>query len=337
MVQRCLAMPTLLKARITIVIFAVGIVALNSVCCYTGLVIYAAFHDCDPVKTKTISKSDQLLPYFVMKIARHIPGLPGVFVAGVFSAALSTMSTGLNSMTGVILQDFIRPLRKKPLSEERASLCMKAIVVVLGIIFVGLAIAVDKLGALIQTSGSLSGITAGTLLGIFTLGMLFPWANSKGALVGGVCSAIFVGWISIGTQLEIRAKRITFPEKPVSVEGCDNSTLARYHSYVNRTQVAFNTETSEPLPIYTVSYLYYTLIGVLVAVVVGLAVSFLTGPNDPDQMDPKLFSPVIHRFLKAKHDGTTEEKLLKKRQRFAQSKTAAIRESDDDKSINNIT
>lgn len=35
-----------------------------------------------------INKSDQLLPYFVMEIAGQVPGFPGIFMSGVFSAAL---------------------------------------------------------------------------------------------------------------------------------------------------------------------------------------------------------------------------------------------------------
>lgn len=65
-----------------------GMLVLVSFCCYTGLVVFAAFYDCDPVKAKLITKSDQILPYFVIKTASHIPALPGIFVAGVFSAAL---------------------------------------------------------------------------------------------------------------------------------------------------------------------------------------------------------------------------------------------------------
>lgn len=56
--------------------------------CFTGLLIFATYYDCDPVSTKQISKSDQLLPYYVMKIAHEIPGLAGMFISGVFSAAL---------------------------------------------------------------------------------------------------------------------------------------------------------------------------------------------------------------------------------------------------------
>lgn len=88
------------------------------------------------------------------------------------------MSTGLNSMTGVIFEDLIKPRMKRPLSEAQASFLMKVIVVVTGSICVALVFVVEKMGALIQASGSMSAITAGPLLGIFTLGMFFPCANS---------------------------------------------------------------------------------------------------------------------------------------------------------------
>jgi hypothetical protein len=32
---------------------------------------------------------------------------------------------------------------------------------------------------------------------------------------------VFVGWISIGSQIAIAKGQIKFPTKPVSVEGCD--------------------------------------------------------------------------------------------------------------------
>jgi hypothetical protein len=37
---------------------------------------------------QVVSRPDQLLPYYVMDIAASIPGLPGLFVAGILSAAL---------------------------------------------------------------------------------------------------------------------------------------------------------------------------------------------------------------------------------------------------------
>lgn len=150
-----------------------------SICSYMGLVIYASYFKCDPIIRGTIAKSDQLFPYFVTQIASTMPGLPGLFVSGVFSAALSSMSTGLNSMTGVIFEDLIKPRLKRPLTEARASFLMKVIVVIIGTISVALVFVVEHMGMLIQASGSLSAITAGPLLGMFTLGMFVPFANSK--------------------------------------------------------------------------------------------------------------------------------------------------------------
>lgn len=38
--------------------------------------------------TKQVEKKDQLLPFYVLDVAGHIPGLSGLFIAGIFSAAL---------------------------------------------------------------------------------------------------------------------------------------------------------------------------------------------------------------------------------------------------------
>lgn len=42
------------------------------------------------------------------------------------------MSTGLNSMCGVIFEDLVRPAYNKPISEKTASFVMKIIVVIIG-------------------------------------------------------------------------------------------------------------------------------------------------------------------------------------------------------------
>jgi len=49
--------------------------------------------------------------------------------------------------------------------------------------------------------------------------------------------------------------------------------------------------------------MWYTLIGVLTAIIIGLIVSFLTGANKPQDIDPRLLCPFIRRFIsyEAKH------------------------------------
>ncbi|XP_059477404.1 sodium-coupled monocarboxylate transporter 2-like [Neocloeon triangulifer] len=298
MVQRCLAMPTMKQAKTAILILTCGIFTIVSMCCYSGLVVYAAFHDCDPMLRGLVKKSDQILPYFVTQMGKSIPGLPGLFVAGVFSAALSSMSTGLNSITAVFYEDFVKPSVKKPWSEAKASFVMKVVVFVVGTICVGNVFFVERLGAAIQVVKSMSGITAGALLGTFSLGLFFPWANSKGTLAGGISSILLVAWISFGSQSNIAAGKIKFPKKPVTLEGCSLAQL----SGLNTTAASIlhiNNEITSPdvFYFYRLSYLWYTLIGVTTCCTVGLLVSFATGANKPQDVDQKLLSPIIHRFI----------------------------------------
>ncbi|XP_043529818.1 sodium-coupled monocarboxylate transporter 2-like isoform X2 [Frieseomelitta varia] len=321
MVQRCLAMPNLNKANITIAIMAVGIITIVSLSCYTGIVIFAAFYDCDPITTKQIKKPDQLLPFFVMEMTESIPGLPGLFVAGVFSAALSTMSTGLNSMSGVIYEDMVKPWLRVSLSEVAASRVMKLTVVLTGTLCVTLVFLVEKLTGLIQAAKSLSGITAGPLLGIFTLGMFFPFANSAGALVGGLVSLNLVAWISFGTQAAISSGKIHFPVKPVSIDGCPQSL--KNHA-TNFTLVVETAIKEQPFFLYRMSYLWYTWVGCLTAIVVGLLVSWITGPNKRKPGDEKLYTPVIRSLLRK-----TATIVGGKRQQ----ETVAELEKMDDKSV----
>lgn len=69
-------------------LFVFGTMTLTVSCSYCGLLIYATYHDCDPLTTKLAKAKDQLLPLLVMRLFGEYPGLPGLFVSGVFSAAL---------------------------------------------------------------------------------------------------------------------------------------------------------------------------------------------------------------------------------------------------------
>ncbi|KAK9737968.1 Sodium:solute symporter family [Popillia japonica] len=102
MVQRYLSLPTENQAKMSVAIFTVGVSVFVSVCCFTGLIIYATYFDCDPLTAGRIRANDQLLPLFVMETVGHLRGVPGLFIAGVFGAALSSLSVILNSTSMVI-------------------------------------------------------------------------------------------------------------------------------------------------------------------------------------------------------------------------------------------
>lgn len=50
---------------------------------------------------------DQLMPYYVVDAMSSMPGLAGLFVAGIFSASLSTVSASCNSLAAVTLSDYV--------------------------------------------------------------------------------------------------------------------------------------------------------------------------------------------------------------------------------------
>lgn len=89
-VQRYLCLPSLGAAQRTSLILALGYAVTKLFSFATGLIIFASYFYCDPLHkdVRVVHKTDQLVPYYVMDVARDWPGLSGLFVAGVFSAAL---------------------------------------------------------------------------------------------------------------------------------------------------------------------------------------------------------------------------------------------------------
>ena len=81
-----------------------------------------------------MEKRDQLFPVFVMQLMGDVPCLPGLFVAGVFSAALSTVSSGLNSLAAVTIQDVIHNVCEFDLSVRASFFITRALAVIYGVI-----------------------------------------------------------------------------------------------------------------------------------------------------------------------------------------------------------
>lgn len=66
-------------------------------------------------------------------------------------------------------------------------------------------------------ASSLTAIAASTNCGIFTLGMLFPWANSMGAIVGAFAGSIMAGLVAFGGQYVAATKEVVAHKLPMIV------------------------------------------------------------------------------------------------------------------------
>lgn len=67
----------------------------------------------------------------------------------------------------------------------------------------------------------MSGITSGTLLGLFTMGMCSARFNTKGALWGSIVSIVVVSVIAIGAQINIYEGNLLYETLPFNIEQCD--------------------------------------------------------------------------------------------------------------------
>ena len=180
MIQRYLSVKTVKIAKKAIWLSGIAITVILSVVAYAGLVIYAHYVNCDPIKSGLVSTKDQLLPLFVMDLMSDLPGFPGFFVAGVFSGALSTVSGGLNSLAAVTLEDFVKVYYKEDLDDLKATRLSKLLAIFYGVFSYGLIFMVKNIPGLVQAWLGIFGVLGGPVLGLFSLGMFIPFANSVG-------------------------------------------------------------------------------------------------------------------------------------------------------------
>uniref|UniRef100_A0A1Y1KD11 Sodium/solute symporter n=1 Tax=Photinus pyralis TaxID=7054 RepID=A0A1Y1KD11_PHOPY len=293
--QRVMAVPTKKQAERVIYIFCVGTMLIKAFTTFIGVMMYAKYSECDPIGSGKVTHTDQMVPYYVIDVGGKIPGLPGLFIAGIFSGALSSLSTTLNTLAATFYSDFVSLCVPDTITEKTKSKILKLIVVVGGIICILLVFVVEKMGGILQLTVTFSGITSGSLLGLFTLGMIFPFANSKGALCGGVAGLVFNSWLVLSNQWYKYQGLIKDYPKPLSVEGCTGEINT------NVTQGAHGVLEEEPNAFYRISFWYYTFLGFLVVIVVGLVVSWLTRKNNPP-VRPELLSPSVQFLLPKEKD-----------------------------------
>ncbi len=171
----------------TLLFFAIG----------TALFIFYQSH---PERLDPTLTTDQIFPLF---IAREMPiGIAGLVVAGVFSAAQSTVSTSMNSMATTIVTDFLRPLGICTTDNQylKVARWMTFIVGVLGTVL-GLFFIAPEITSLFDTFIKVVGLFMGVLGGLFLLGVLTRRASAGGAITGALVGACTMCWLFFYTSV----------------------------------------------------------------------------------------------------------------------------------------
>ncbi|CAF1259755.1 unnamed protein product [Adineta steineri] len=200
-VQRYMCVRSTRGAQVALLINMVGVASLILLSCLMGVILYAYYAGCDPFTAGRIQNVDQILPYFIMDTLGNKKGIPGLFLACAFSGSLSTISSGLNSMAAVIIEDIYKGLMRRKLNQDQQGFVSKLCSVVVGVIVMLLTYFISYLGSVINAAISLSSTLCGPIMGVFFLGFFFPKANRLGALIGFFSSLALQIWIFIGVQL----------------------------------------------------------------------------------------------------------------------------------------
>ncbi|WAR18772.1 SC5AC-like protein [Mya arenaria] len=178
-IQRISSMRTTREAKISCLLNVPLVVIYGAVLGYAGLLMYAYFtiEQCDPYLSGAISNNNQLIPYFVMRVFRNIPGLAGLFIVALFSGALSSLSSGINSMAANTIQDVLVNVLNDA-QQYKKTFIAKISVLMYGTSAVALAYLAKSLqGPVTQIALTAMGGVGGPLVGIMFLGGTFPQAN----------------------------------------------------------------------------------------------------------------------------------------------------------------
>ncbi|CAK8683332.1 unnamed protein product [Clavelina lepadiformis] len=195
--QRHLSCESIKKARMAAMVAIVPHFVFSVITILTGCAMYAYYEGCDPIMDKRIAKPDQMMPYLVVDVFNDVPGMAGLFVSAAFSATLSTVSSGINSLAALLLEDFVLHRYPKLSSTIQVTLS-KGIVIGLGVLVMCFALTIKYFnGTIIQIAFTLGGTLGGPVLAVFTLGMFFPWANTKGTAIGQIVSTVLTGALAI--------------------------------------------------------------------------------------------------------------------------------------------
>nr|XP_013814896.1 PREDICTED: sodium-coupled monocarboxylate transporter 2 [Apteryx mantelli mantelli] len=291
-IQRCISCKSEKHAKLALYLNLLGLWIVLVCAVFSGLVMYSHYKDCDPWTADFISAPDQLMPYFVMDIFSSMPGVPGLFVACAFSGTLSTVAASINALATVTFEDLVKKFFPG-ISEKRSTWVSKGLCRYLG----GSCRAVSSLATScaspLQASLTIHGMCGGPMLGLFTLGIIFPCVNWKGAIGGLLTGITLAFWVAIGSFVYPAPSAKAIP-LDLSTVGC---TLANSTNAL--TTAAPTTAPARPLLAdtwYSLSYLYFSAIGCLGCAAAGLLISFATGPSKGEDIPPILIKPVCNLF-----------------------------------------
>ena len=186
MVQRYLVTPTQKEAQKSLWIGALLTIPATFIFFFMGTALFVFYQVNPSALNNNFINNDAIFPWYIVS---QLPGgVSGILIAAIFAAAMSSLSSSMNSGAASFSADIYDRYgfvwNKDPLKMARwTTLCIG----VMGILF-ALFMATADIKSLWDQFNKILGLIFGSLGGVFMLGLLTKKANTKGVLIGIVVS-----------------------------------------------------------------------------------------------------------------------------------------------------
>jgi SSS family transporter len=198
MVQRYLCARKLADAQRALWVGGFVVVAQFALFLLIGVALWV-FYQLFPPEV-AFERADRVFARFILT---ELPvGILGVLLGAIFAAAMSTLSSSLNSCATVAANDFWKPLAGEHATDEQELRGTRLFTAFFGLVQIGVGI-----GGLWLTASVVSAVlgiaafTTGIVLGVFFLGMYAPRVGQRAALAGLVTGLAGMTWVSLATSL----------------------------------------------------------------------------------------------------------------------------------------
>lgn len=182
-VQRYLTTSSEKEARKSVYVNALLTIPASLIFFLTGTALWVFYKHFPAEMSMTIQDGDAILPWYM---STQLPvGVLGLVIAGLFAAAMSTLSSSMNSAATAFVTDIYRKVSRSTDETRMLRIARYATFVLgaVGILF-ALTMASWEIKSLWDEFSKFLGILLGGLGGLFLLGLVTRRANAAGALAG---------------------------------------------------------------------------------------------------------------------------------------------------------
>lgn len=212
-IQRYMATRDAVAARRSYLVNSIAAASVLLVLALVGLALmgyYRVYPQQLPPGETLAGSADALFPRY---IAHHLPiGISGLVVSGMFAAAMSSVDSGVNSITAVVMTDFVDRFRSTPMTTRAHVRAAQVLALTVGLIVIAASTLIDYVpGNLLEVSKRATGLLVTPIFALFFMALFVRFATAAGANSGALCALLTAVLIAFWNPLiESRSLSITW-------------------------------------------------------------------------------------------------------------------------------